>query len=147
MKRVIAVIVIAALTTLMIGIDRTSWAGQDRDQKKVEKQKAAVARNLAGMQRGSPATLERTDGTKIDVVIEEITADTITVLRQDQDRSLGTETIAIADIAKIEKMSPKKAGKSSKALIGTAIALGVIVGLVAVCASSYSSDQQQITKS
>ena len=41
---------------------------------------------------------------------------------------------------------PKKAAKSHKALIGTAIALGVIVGLVAVCASSYS-DQQQIPTS
>ena len=146
MKRVIAVIVIAALTTLMVGIDRTSWADQSSDQKKAEKQRKAVDRSLGGMERGSTATLERRDGTKTDVVIEEITADAITVWRQNQDRTVGTETIPIVDIAKIEKMDPKKAAKSHKALIGTTIALGVIVGLVAVCASSYS-DQQQIPKS
>lgn len=147
MKRVIAVIVIAALTTLMIGVDRTSWAGQDGDQKKVEKQRAAVARSLGGMQRGSTARLERTDGTEIDVVIQEITSDTITVSRQDQDRSVGIETIAIADIAKIEKTKPKKKGMGtkSKVLIGVAVALGVIV--VGACASSYADQQQDIAKS
>jgi hypothetical protein len=146
MKRVIAVIVIAALTTLMVGIDRTSWADQKSDQEKAEKQRKAVDKSLGGMGRGTTATLQRKDGTKIDVVIEAINPDTVTVWRQNQDRSVGTETIPIADIAKIEKMDPGKAAKSHKALIGTAIALGVIVGLVAVCASSYS-DQQQIGKS
>ena len=34
MRRVLAVVLIATLTTMMIGIDRTSWAGQDRDQEK-----------------------------------------------------------------------------------------------------------------
>lgn len=146
MKRVIAVIVIAVLTTVMVGIDRTSWADQKSDQKKAEKQRTAVDRSLGGMERGSTATLELKDGTKTDVVIEAITADTITVWRQNQDRSVGTETIPIADIAKIEKMSLNQAAKSHKALIVTTIALGVIVGLVAVCASSYS-DQQQTPKS
>jgi hypothetical protein len=147
MKRVIAVFVIAVLTTLMVGIDRTSWANQDRDQKKLEKQRAAVARSLGGMERGSTARLERADGTKIDVVIEEITTDTITVWRQGQDRSVGTETIAIADIAKIEKTNLKKSAKS-KTLIGVAIGVGIVVGLVAACAAAYSADQQQaITKS
>ena len=146
MKRVIAVIVIAALTTLMVGIDRTSWADQKSDQEKAEKQRKAVDKSLGGMERGSTATLERKDGTKADVVIEAITADTVTVWQQYQDRSVGTETIPIADIAKIEKMSPKQAAKSHKALIATTIALGVIVGLVAVCASAYS-DQQPAPKS
>lgn len=135
MKRVVAVVLIAALTTLMVGIDKTSWASQDRDQKKREKQRAAVARNLGEMRRGSTARIERMDGSKVDVVIQEITADTITVLRQERDQAV-TETITIADIAKIEKTSLKKMGTASKVLIGVAVGLGL---LVAACASASSS--------
>ena len=42
MKRVLAVVLIAALTTMMLGIDRTSWAGLAGDVKKADKQRAAV---------------------------------------------------------------------------------------------------------
>jgi hypothetical protein len=135
MKRVIAVALIAALATLMVGIDRPSWASQGRDQKTSEKQRAAVARNLGEMRRGSTARIERKDGSEIDVVIQEITADTVTVLRQERDQVV-TETIAIADIAKIEKTSLKKMGTASKVLIGVAVGLGVlVVAVVAACRS------------
>jgi hypothetical protein len=135
MKRVIAVALIAALATLMVGIDRPSWASQGRDQKTSEKQRAAVARNLGEMRRGSTARIERKDGSEVDVVIQEITADTITVLRQERDQVV-TETIAIADIAKIEKTTLKKMGTASKVLIGVAVGLGVlIVAVVASCRS------------
>ena len=136
MKRVIAVALIAALATLMVGIDRPSWASQGRDQKTSEKQRAAVARNLGEMRRGSTARIERKDGSEVDVVIQEITADTVTVLRQERDQVV-TETIAIADIAKIEKTSLKKMGTASKVLIGVAVGLGVLfVAAVAACRSS-----------
>ena len=141
MKRVIAVALIAALATLMVGIDRPSWASQGRDQKTSEKQRAAVARNLGEMRRGSTARIERKDGSEIDVVIQEITADTITVLRQERDQVV-TETIAIADIARIEKTSLKKMGTASKVLIGVAVGLGVlIVAAVASCRSSAAPER------
>ena len=141
MKRVIAVALIAALATLMVGIDRPSWASQGRDQKTSEKQRAAVARNLGEMRRGSTARIERRDGSEIDVVIQEITADTIIVLRQERDQVV-TETIAIADIAKIEKTSLKKMGTASKVLIGVAVGLGVlIVAAVASCRSSAAPER------
>ena len=107
MRRVLAVVLIATLTTMMIGIDRTSWASQDRDQEKREKQRAAVTKALGEMSRGSTATIERQDGQKIDVVIEEITPDAVTVMRQQQDHVV-TETIPIADIAKIKKASAEE---------------------------------------
>lgn len=136
MRRVLAVLLIATLTTMMIGIDRTSWASQDRDQQKREKQRAAVTKALGEMQRGSTATIERRDGEKMDVVIEEITADAVTVMRQQQDRVV-TETIPIADIAKIKKASLKKMSTTSKVLITTAVAVGVLfVAALAACASA-----------
>jgi hypothetical protein len=126
MKRVIAVVLIAALTTMMVGVDRPSWAGQSGAQKASDKQRADVVRHLGEMARGSTATIELKDGRMFDVVIQEITADTVTVLRQEQDHVV-TETFRIADIADIEKTSLKKMGTASKVLIVVAVSLGVLV--------------------
>ena len=136
MRRVFAVVLIASLTTMMIGIDRTSWASQDRDHEKREKQRAAVTKALGEMTRGSTATIERQDGQKMDVVIQEITQDAVTFMRQQQDHVV-TETIPIADIAKIKKTSAEKMSKTSKVLIATAVAIGVLfVAALASCASA-----------
>jgi hypothetical protein len=141
MTRVLAVVLIATLTTMMLGIDATSWAGQGRDQDR-EKQRAAVAKALGGMHRGSSATVERQNGDRVDVIIQEITPDTIIVLRQQGDHVV-TETIPIAEIAKIKKTSLKKMGTTSRVLIGVAVALGVlIVAGVAVCASASTAQQR-----
>jgi len=135
MKRVLAIVLIATLTTLMLGIDRKSWA-QERDEKQREKQQAAVAKALRDMHRGTTATVERTNGEKIDVVIEEIRAHEIVVMRE-QAGQVGTETIPIAEIATIKPSSLKKMSKTSKVLIGTAVAVGVLfVATVAACASA-----------
>jgi hypothetical protein len=142
MRRVLAVALIAALTTMMLGIDAATWAGQDRDQQKREKQRAAVTKALGEMHRGSTATIERQTGEKLDVVIQEITPDAITVLRQQGDH-VATETIPIAEIAKIRKASVKKMSATSKVLITVAVALGVIiVAGVAVCASAASAQSR-----
>jgi hypothetical protein len=139
MRRVLAVALIATLTTMMIGIDRTSWASQDRDQEKRAKQRAEVTRALSEMRRGTTAIIEYQDGRKADVVIEEIAADSVTVMRQEKDHVV-TEIIPISDIAKIKKASVKKVSKTSKVLIGTAVAVGLIVtaALAACAAASYS---------
>ena len=135
MKRVLAVVLIATMTTLMLGIDRASWA-QERDDKKREKQQAAVAKALGDMHRGTTAAVERTNGEKIDVVIEEIRAQEIVVMRQQGDH-IASETIPIADIAKIKPASLKKMSTTSKVLIGTAVAVGVLfVAAVATCSSA-----------
>jgi hypothetical protein len=142
MTRVLAVVLIATLTTMMLGIDVTSWAGQGREQDKREKQRAAVTKALGEMRRGSSATVERQNGDRVDVIIQEITPDTIIVLRQQRDHVV-TETIPIADIAKIKKTSLKKMSTTSKVLIGVAVALGVlIVAGVAVCASASTAQQR-----
>lgn len=145
MRRVLAVALIATLTTMTIGIDATSWASQQRDQNKREKQRAAVTKALAEMDRGSTATIERQDGEKMDVVIQEITPDTIIVLRQQGDHVV-TETIPIADIAKIKKASLKKMSTTSKVLISVAVAVGVLlVAGVAACTSAASAQSSPST--
>ena len=147
MRRVFAVVLIATLTTMMVGIDRTSWASQDRDHEKREKQRAAVTKALGEMRRGSTATIERRDGQKMDVVIQDISPDTVTVMRQQQDHVV-TETIPIAEIAKIKKTSVKKMSTTSKVLIGTAVALGVLVtAALASCSTASYSERSETSES
>jgi hypothetical protein len=140
MKRVMTVVLIAALTTLMLGVDRKSWASQEPDQKKREAQREVVARHLRDMHPGSTVRIERSDGTEVDAVIREITPDAVTVLVENRGQAT-TETIAIADIATIENVSLKKMSKTKKVLIVAAVGLGVLViATVAACASSFSAD-------
>jgi len=139
MKRVLAVVLIAALATVALGIDHTVSASQSGDQNKAERQRADVVKTLAGMQRGTTATLERKDGKTFDVVIEEITADNVTVLRQIGDK-VTTETIPISDIARIKNKSLKKMGTTSKVLIVTAVTVGVLfVAALASCSVSAAN--------
>lgn len=143
MKRVMAVVLIAALTTLMVGVDRTSWASQERDQKTREAQREAVARHLRDMGRGSTVRIERTDGTTVDAVIQEITTDAVTVLVTEGNQAV-TRTIAMADIATIENVSLKKMSKANKVLIGAAVAVGVLVmASLAACRASAGADPRQ----
>ena len=139
MKRVLAVVLIAALATLALGIDHTVSASQSGDQNRAEQQRADVVKALAGMQRGTTATLERKDGKKFDVVIEEITADNVTVLRQIGDK-VTSDTIPISDIARIKNKSLKKMGTASKVLIVTAVTIGVLfVAAMAACSVSAAN--------
>ena len=133
MKRVFAVVLLAVLVTSALGIDHSVSASQSGDQRRAEQQRTAVANDLAGMQQGTTASLERKDGTKFDVVIQEITADSVTVLRQIRDQ-VTSETIPISDIARVKKKSLKKMGTASKVLIVTAVTLGVLfVAALATC--------------
>ena len=75
MRRVLAVVLIATLTTMMIGIDATSWASQDRDQEQAGEAAGGGHEDARRDASRHTATIERQDGEKIDVVIEEITPD------------------------------------------------------------------------
>ena len=122
MKRVFAVVLLAVLVTSALGSTVSVAASQSEDQRRAEQQRTADRHHLARMQRGTTATLERKDGTKFDVVIQEITADNVTVLRQIGDQ-VTSETIPISDIARVKKKSLKKMGTASKVLIVTAVTL------------------------
>jgi hypothetical protein len=135
MKRVLAVVLIAALATAALGIDDTVSASQSGDQK-ADKQRDDVAKALAGMRRGTTAAVERKDRVKFDAVIEEITVDSVTVLRQIGNK-VTSETIPISDIARIKEKSLKKMGAASKVLIWTAVTVGVLfVAALASCSVS-----------
>jgi len=144
MKRVMAVVAIGILTTLMLGVDQVSWAGQDRDATERAARRERTARRLAGLRPGATVEIERTDRTKINAVIQDIGPDAVTVLVEETGRGrraagaappVVTQTIAIDDIRSIKEVSVGGMSRTSKALIYAAVVAGVIV-LVGACAAS-----------
>jgi hypothetical protein len=127
---------------MMLGSDRTSWAGQAGDAKNAEKQRADVMKVLKDMRRGSTVSIELKSGEQFDAVIQEIAADTLTIMRQ-QGETASTQSVAIDDIARLKKTSIRKMGVASKVLIGTAVTLGL---LVAACRSSSASQAAPIAQ-
>jgi hypothetical protein len=126
---------IGTLTTLMLGINETSWAVQAAPAAQQDAARESVVRRLATMRRGLTVQIERQDRTKFYAVIEAIGPDSITVLR-DEGKSTTTEVIPVGGIREIREVSPQKVAKGHKALIITAIVTGVIVGgLLAIVSS------------
>ena len=132
MKRVMVVVLGGALTTLLLGINETSWAVPIRSVSQSEPQREQVVRRLATMRRGSTVEIEWNDGTKFYAVVQDIGPDEITVLLERDGRTV-TETIAIDDIRNIGEVSPQKVARGHKGLIAGAIVAGVLVALVGVC--------------
>jgi hypothetical protein len=132
MKRVLTVVTIALITAFLTGIDNTSWAGQDvqdRDAQRREAHRQALASQLQAMPLPAPIQVERTRGGKVKGVLQRVTAADITVLIVDG----GTETIPLDEIKKIEKIGGRTA---RKVLIGVGIGVAALVG---VCAASSRS--------
>ena len=141
MKRVFMVILIAALTTFMLGINETSWAVQGREAKTSEAQRDKVMQRLATMRRGSTVEIERTDRTRFFAVLQEIGPDAVTVML-DRGGHTTTERIAIDTIRDIRPVSPQKVARSHKGLIIAAVTAGVLVAaLIGACRSAVVAGQ------
>jgi len=141
MRRVLATAVIGVLATLLLGVD-ISGAQQDRDASQ-RAARAQVASRIAKLRPGATVIIERDDGTKLNAVIQDIGADSVTVLVQDPRGGGGvaavtTQTIPVNDIRSIKEVSVAKMSRTSKTLIVAAVVAGVIT-LVGVCAASISA--------
>jgi hypothetical protein len=130
------VVLIGALTTLMLGIDETSWAVQAPDAQQAA-QHEAVVRRLASLRRGATVEIERSDRTKFYAVVEEIGSNWVRVLR-DEAKHTMTEVIPADSIREIREVTPQKAvSHGHKKLIIAAVVAGVLyVGLVSACRSA-----------
>jgi hypothetical protein len=139
MKRVVTVVLIAVLTAFFSGVDNTSWAGQgvqdvkDRDAQKREAHRQALANQLEGMPPGTPIQVERTRGDKLKAVLQNVTADEITVLLPDGKQGV-TQTIPLDEIKKVEKIGGHTA---RNVLIGVGVGVAALVGVCAASSRSY----------
>jgi hypothetical protein len=134
------VVLIGTLTTLMLGIDETSWAVQAPSAQQQNAQREEVLRRLATMRRGSSVQVERQDRTKFYAVLQDIGPDSITVLRE-EGKNTTSEVIPVTSIRQIRAVSPQKVAKGGhKGLIIAAVVAGVLVaGLVGSCRSASTA--------
>lgn len=129
MKRVMTVVLIAALTGVFSGIDHASGAAQDQDAQKREEHRREITRQLRGMRILTPIQVERTSGDKFDAVFQSLTANEVTVLVASGGQGVP-QTIPIDEIEKIKRLGGHTA---RNVLIGVGVAFAVLLG---ACASA-----------
>ena len=101
MKRAMAVVLIAVLTALVLGIDAASLAPQDKDASREEARRQEIAARLNEIAAGSIVRIERTDGLELSAVLVEATPDAITVVLLDGP-AVRSEAIPLNQIKQIE---------------------------------------------
>jgi hypothetical protein len=131
MKRVVAVLLAAALMADVFGLSDTSLAREPQAAPGAQTPRPEVVKRLGQIPIKSVVKIERTDGTKLNAYLEEVTPDTITVAVLEKD-SQRRETIPVADIKKIEEV---RGHALRNVLIGVGIGVAVVFGACAVAIS------------
>ena len=135
MKRVLTVMLIGTLSTLLLGVEDTSWAVQASVANPAGLQGDPIMQALSTLRRGATVEIERSNGTKFYAVIEEIAPDTVTVMRDQAGKTL-TETIAVADIRSIKAVSVRQVAHGHKGLIAAAVVVGLLIVALGACAAA-----------
>ena len=133
MTRVMMVVLMAALTAYVSGVDNTTWAAeglvQDTPQRVAHRQ--ALVEQLQTMRAGTPIEVERANGDKIKAVFQSVTADAITIILPGGGRGVP-QTIPLDEIRRIKKLGGHVA---RNVLIGVGVAVAALVGVCAAAAS------------
>ena len=136
MKRVISVIVIAFLMTEATGINDASLARGQTSATAQAQRSAEIARRVSNLPLNSHVKIELNDDTKLDAYLIEVAPDAITVDRIAHRDKNERRTIAIADIAKIEKSK----SRAKRILVITGVTLvALFVVAAGSCAAAYAS--------
>jgi hypothetical protein len=125
MRRATSVVLLAVLTAALSGIDDISSAQQTQTTEASEAQRQKIAARLKGITLGSMVRIELADGEELEGVLEEVTADTISVITVENKKAV-TQTLSIADIRDIERTN---SGRLRKALRVAGITAAVVVGV------------------
>ena len=138
MKRVVTVLLLAFLMSEVSGINDVSLALERQSTTKEAKRRADVVKRLEKIPVKSVVKVEKTDGTKLDALLEEVTPDTISVsVLAKKNAAIEKHTIVIDDIKKIEKVQGVGVRVLKIAGVTTLIVVGLGLGLCLAAASSY----------
>lgn len=138
MKRALTVVFIAVLTAMIWGINDTTWALQSQDAQTRDAHQKAIAARLAGIPIGSPIEVEPVRGTKFQALLEDVTADAITV-RLATGNYAVTRTIPVDEIRSVRRIG-KVGSRARKVLKVVGITAAVLVG---TCAALVLTDTSQ----
>jgi hypothetical protein len=141
MRRVMIVVLVAALTAALSGINDTSWAGENPVVQPADVHRQAMAARLAGIPIGSAIEVDPTRGKKFQALLERVTEDAITVTVPN-GRYLETRTITldeIKDVKRIAKIGRRHTGRNVLIVVGVVAA--VLVGTCAHAVGTLDKSQ------
>jgi hypothetical protein len=136
--RAAVIVLIALLVAAVSGIDGASLAHDWQAAQPADPHAQAIAARASRVGTNRVIRIERTDGTRLNAVLERVEADglAVTILEKDNRRR---ETIPFAEIRKIDEV---RGHALRNVLIGVGIGVAVLVGTCAAALSSNPSLQQ-----
>ena len=138
MKRAAAVVLAALLIAAVSGIDAPSLAHDWQAAQPADPHAQAIAARARRIGTNRVVRVERTDGTRLNGLLESIAADaiTVTILERDNRRRA---TIPFGDIRRIDEV---RGHALRNVLIGVGIGVAVLVGTCAAALSSVEPPQR-----
>ena len=138
MKRASVVVLIALLVAAVSGIDGAPLPNAQAAAQPADAHGQAIAARASRIGTSRVIRIERTDGTRVNAVLERVEADglAVTILEKDNRRQ---ETIPFAAIKKIDEV---RGHALRNVLIGVGIGVAVLVGTCAASLSSAAAPQR-----
>ena len=139
MKRASLVILIALLIAAVSGIDGASLPDPRQPAPPGDAHARAIAARASRIGTGRVIRIERTDGTRLNALLDRVDADglAVTILEKDNRRQ---ETIPFADIRTIDEV---RGHALRNVLIGVGIGVAVLVGTCAAALSAVPTAQRE----
>jgi hypothetical protein len=138
-KRATIVIMIALLCAAVSGIDGASLPHAGEPAQPADAHAQAIADRASRIGTSHVIRIERSDGTRMNALLERVEADglAVTILEKDNRHQ---ETILFAEIRKIDEV---RGHALRNVLIGVGIGVAVLVGTCAAALSSAQAAQRE----
>jgi hypothetical protein len=138
-KRASVVVLIALLIAAVSGIDGASLPRPQSATQPGDAHAQAIAARARRIGTSRVIRIERTDGTRLNALLERVEADglAVTILEKDNRRS---ETIPFSEIMKVDEV---RGHALRNVLIGVGIGVAVLVGTCAAALSSVPAAQRE----
>jgi hypothetical protein len=137
-KRAAVIVLVAFLIAAVSGIDGASLAHDREAAQPADPHAQAIAARANRIGLNRVVRIERTDGTRVNGLLERVDADglAVAILEKDNRRR---ETILFADIRKIDEV---RGHALRNVLIGVGIGVAVLVGTCAAALSAVPAPQR-----
>jgi hypothetical protein len=136
-KRAAAIVLVALLIAAVSGFDSPSLARDWQAAQPADPHAQAIAARATRIGTNRVVRIERTDGTRLNGLLESVGADAVTVSILERDNR-RRETIPFAEIRRIDEV---RGHALRNVLIGVGIGVAVLVGTCAAALSSVESPQ------
>lgn len=139
MRRIACVVLVALLTAAISGVTDASAARTEQSAQPAEVRRQEIAAQLKRIPLDSVVRIERTDGTRVDAVLQDVTADAVVVtILEGRDRRQAT--IPMDDIRRIERL---RGHTLRNVLIVAGVSAAILVG---ACAAALNNAEVAVPR-